>query len=117
MPTTLTTRAIDESTLVVNCSFKDEDGIAVVPTKILWTLTDDAGVVINDREDIEITVPAASVDIVLSGLDLRYADGAARVLTINATYDSTLGSNLPLKDSVRFMVADLVAVLTVPVVP
>lgn len=110
MPTTLTTRAIDKSTYVINCAFTDEAGAAVIPDSITWTLTDDAGTVINSRSAVAVAPPAASIDIVLSGNDLKYSDGAPRVLTINAVYDSTLGSNLPLKDSVRFMVSDLISV-------
>jgi hypothetical protein len=110
MPTTLTTRAIDKSTYVINCAFTDENGAPVIPESISWTLTNDVGTVINSRTSVDIAVPAASVDIVLSGEDLDYTDGAARVLTVNAVYDSSLGSNLPLKDSVRFMVSNLVAV-------
>lgn len=113
MPTSITTRAVDQSTYVVNCAFKDENGAAVTPDSITWKLTDDAGNVINGRSAVAVAAPAASIDIVLSAGDLDYSDGAARVLTVLAVYDSTLGSNLPLKDSVRFMVSDLVAVAAV----
>jgi hypothetical protein len=108
MPTTLTTRAVDESTYIVNCAFKDENAAPVIPNVITWTLTNDTGIVINARQDVVIAVPAASVDILLTGMDLDYADGAARILTIDATYNSPLGSDLPLRESIRFLIEDLV---------
>jgi len=108
MPTTLTTRAVDESTYIVNCAFKDENAAPVIPNVITWTLTNDMGTVINARQDVVIAVPAASVDILLSGMDLDYADGSARILTIDATYNSPLGSDLPLRESIRFLIEDLV---------
>ena len=110
MPVKLTTKAVDKSTYVVNCAFKDEDGSAVVPNTLKWTLTDDSGTVINSREDVEVGVPAASYDIVLSGDDLKYSDGRHRILTIEATYDSDAGDGLPLKESAKFMVDDLIVV-------
>ena len=108
MPTTLAIRAFDESTYVVNCSFKDEDAAPVIPNVITWTLTNDAGTVINGRTGVVIAVPAASVDILLSGDDLDYADGPARILVIDGTYDSPLGTDLPIRESVRFLIEDLV---------
>jgi hypothetical protein len=110
MPVELTTRAVDKSTYIVTCSFSDENGDAVVPNTLTWTLTDEDGTVINDREDVEVSVPAASYDIVLSGDDLKYSDSWYRVLTIEATYDSDAGDDLPLRESCKFSVDDLVAI-------
>lgn len=104
----MTARAIDESTYVVNCAFEDENGLPALPNAITWTLTNDAGVVINSRQDVVVAVPAASVDIVLAGQDLDYADGPARIMVIDATYDSSLGDDLPLRESIRFLIEDLV---------
>lgn len=111
MPTTLTTHAVEESTFIITASFTDEDGNAVTPSTLKWTLTDDAGNVINSREDVSIA-PASSVDIVLSGDDLALSGygPAFRILTIEGTYSSDAGSDLPLKDSVKFVVDNLVAV-------
>lgn len=110
MATKLTIKAADKSTYVINLAFEDEDGNAVIPDSIAWTLTDDAGTVINSRTSVAVAVPAASVDIVLSGNDLKYSDGRHRVLTVQAVYDSNLGSDLPLKDEVKFEIADLLIV-------
>lgn len=114
MPTLLTTTAEEKSTLIVTAAFADEDGGDVIPSSITWTLTDSAGIVINSREDVEVASPAASVDIVLSGDDLALQTGESgsvlRVLTVESIYDSGAGSDLPLKDSVKFLLNDLVAI-------
>ena len=41
---------------------------------------------------------------------LDYDDGHERVLTIEGTYNSSLGTGLPFKDQLRFNVKDLIAV-------
>jgi len=109
MPTILTTKANDKSTFVINCTFKDEDNLAVIPNVITWTLTDEDGTVINSRTAQSVT-PGASVDIALSGDDLKRSDGAIRILTVEATYNSSLGNNLPLKDQVKFRISDLTVI-------
>lgn len=110
MATTLTTNAIDGSTYVVTAAFTDAAGSAVVPDSITWTLSDGAGNVVNSRTAVAVAVPAASNDIVLSGADLDYDDGAERVLTVEAVYDSDEGDDLPLKAECHFRVDDLVNV-------
>lgn len=107
--TTLSDRATEESTYVVTASFYDENDDPVTPTTVTWTLTDEDGVVINSREDVSIT-PGTSVDIVLSGDDLTCGNAAhaARILTVDAMYNSDLGSGLPLKGAVRLIVDGLI---------
>jgi len=105
--------AIEQSTYVVNCAFLDEDGDAVVPTALTWSLTSLSGVVINDRSDVVVSSPSSSEDIVLSGDDLVIStipSENSRVLTVEATYNSTLGDGLPLKQVLVFPVQNLVAV-------
>ena len=53
---------------------------------------------------------AASIDFVFSGIDIDYGDGPERVFTIEATYDSDGGSDLPLKAECHFRINDLVNV-------
>ncbi len=110
----LTPLAREKSTYVIEASFKDEDGTAVVPNSASWTLTDDAGTVIHARSGVVISPLAATVDIVLSGLDLAMQTGevsrALRRLTIEALYDSTLGTGLPVKEEFLFTVKDLLKV-------
>lgn len=109
MATRLSTRATEGSTYVVTASFTDEDGNAETPTAITWTLTDDDGNVVNEREDVPVETPAASVEIVLSGddLDAGGREAAELIMTVNATYDSDLGSDLPLVDQCRIVVVGL----------
>jgi len=111
MTTALTTTAEEESTYVITAAFEDEDGDAVTPDSITWSLTDNDGSIINGREDVSIAVPAASNDIVLSGDDLAIQSSesgtARRWLILEAVYDSDIGANLPLKDDAVFVITDL----------
>lgn len=103
--------AEEQGTYVVNCSFKDEDGEDVIPTSIKWTLTTVGGEVVNERSDVSVASPAASVDLVLSGADLQLLSHkesfSSRILTIKALYNSSLGNGLPLNKAVRFKVRNL----------
>jgi hypothetical protein len=110
MPTTLTAKANDKSTYVVTVAFTDEDGVAAIPTAINWTLTNSVGAVINSRSNVSVATPATSVDILLGALDLDYDEGRRRVLTIQATYNSSLGTGLPLKDQVEFAIDNLLMI-------
>jgi len=114
MTTELTTHAKEKSTYIITASFTDEDDAAVAPKTLTWTLTDDQGDVINGREDVEVSSPSSSEDIVLSGDDLALQSGetsrGVRILTVEGTYDSDAGSDLPLNDEIRFIVDGLVAV-------
>jgi hypothetical protein len=115
MAENLATIAMEKSTLVVSLSFTDEAGVSVVPTALTWTLTDAAGAVINTREDVVVSTPATTVKIVLSGNDLAIQAGETahrveRRLTVEATYTSDLGSDLPMTWAGAFMIENLVAV-------
>lgn len=105
--------AIEESTLIINAAFKDEDGNAEDVKTLTWTLTDKDGTIINTREQIAVVTPSSTEDIVLSGDDLSIVAGetAANVerrFLVEATYDSDLGDDLPLKDSCKFYIRNLV---------
>ena len=114
MPATLAVHAKEKSTYIVTMDFTDEDGSAEIPTTITWTLSNIAGTVINSREDIAVAVPAASVDVLLKGDDLQLLTGevnqGVRVFTVEATYLSLLGADLPLNASVRFIVDNLLMI-------
>jgi len=116
----LSTHADEKSTFVITASFTDEDGNAVTPDSVTWTLTKSDGSIVNSRKDVEET-PDTSINIVLSGNDLALdedetsdyvADGYSglRILTVNAVYDSDYGLNLPLKQSIKFIIDNLIAV-------
>ena len=107
--TVLSDKAVEKSTYVVTVAFADEDGNAVTPDSISWTLSDTDGNVVNSRSDVSITVPAASNDIVLSGDDLAIPRPSMlrRRMTIEAVYDSDAGSDLPFKGEIEFEVTPL----------
>jgi hypothetical protein len=110
MTTQLAVTAIEESTYIVTAAFVDEDGDAVTPQTVIWSLTDIEGTVINSLEDISET-PATTVNIVLTGDDLGVvATGRMRVVTVEATYNSTYGTGLKLKGAATFAVENLVKV-------
>ncbi len=102
--------AKEKSTIAITASFKDEEGSAVTPKTATWTLTDDSGAVINSRKQVNIGSLSTSVTVVLSGDDLQILSGeaseknATRRFLIEATYDSSLGNDLPLKNSCVFPV-------------
>lgn len=109
MPTRILDKPNDESVFVINAKFYDEDDALVLPDTLVWSLRNENGTIINDRSLVPVT-PAASVDILLYGDDLKYSEGTMRVLTFYATYDSDLGSDLPLNDEVSFYIQDLMGV-------
>lgn len=102
----LSTLANDQSTYIVTATFTDAAAAAVTPDSVVWSLTDAAGTVINSRTAVSAT-PGSSVAIVLSGGDLDYSDGAIRILTVYAVYDSTEGDNLPLREEAYFGITNL----------
>ena len=111
MPKILNTHAQEKSVYVINCSFVDEDGDAVLPDSVNWTLTTESGTVINSRLSVPAT-PATSLDIVLYGDDLAIQSGETaaevnRKVLLECVYDSDLGDNLPLKESVQFVLDNL----------
>ena len=114
MPTTLSSVAVEKSTYVVVAAFTDENGDAVAPTTLTWTLTDSEGNIRNSRENVEVSSPSSSENIVLSGKDLALKNQGNykedRILKIHATYTSSYGSGLPLRASCRFSIVNLKAV-------
>jgi hypothetical protein len=109
MPITLPEHANEQSTYVVDFNFTDEDEAPTIPNTLVWSLLNGEGAVINGRSTVSIT-PAASITIVCSGNDLKSSEGSTRVVLIEATYDSDLGMDLPLRDTVTFQIANLIGV-------
>jgi hypothetical protein len=79
-------------------------GESFVPKTLSWTLSKTDGSIVNEREDIEVETPASTVTIGLSDLDLVLpaAYDLLRIFTLSGTYDSVLGSDLPIVDEVAF---------------
>jgi hypothetical protein len=105
--------AIEKSTYVITVAFKDENGTAITPKTLTWTLSDKKGRIINSRDTVTVVTPASSENIVLSNNDLALAnnDNRVRVLTVEATFDSLeYGNDLPLKESAEFVIQNLLKV-------
>jgi len=103
--------AVERSTFVVSVSFFDEQGMPVVPDSCVWTLIDERGRVVNDREQVPILSLSADVDILLRGDDLvvinqRRSEESRRIV-VEATYTSALGSGLPNNQEYLFTVKNL----------
>ena len=105
-----TKKAAEKGTYVVEIKFYDEDGNLVAPNEAYYTLTDKSGTDIVVRT--EILSPTNTEDILLSGTDLAFQSGetdseTARVLTVEATYNSSLGNDLPLNAEFEFDILNL----------
>lgn len=108
----LTEEAVEQSTFVVPVTFRDENGEAIAPTAATWTLTNEYGMVVNERAAVPLPL-AATVNVVLTGADLRMMgelDNRKRLLLIEATYNSSLGTGLNLREEIEFVVRPLVGV-------
>lgn len=94
MPTKLDVEQLEGGTVIVKCSFSDENGNSVTPNTLTYSLKDIDGAIINTKDTISIT-PDATVYVALTGADLPYR----RVyFELNGEYDSTYGNGLKLHD-------------------
>lgn len=100
-------KATDGSTYAVDVAFIDESGNSVVPNSVTWSLLDVNGGFINSREDVSAP-PSATITIVLYGDDIQQENGKYMYLTVKASYNSSLGSNLPLVEQTRIEICELV---------
>lgn len=103
--TTLSKQAKEGGTYVIELRFKDEEGNYVDPNELSWWLSDTNGAPINSREDVPVSSPSSVMNIVLTGEDLT---PGWKIFTIKGTYDSDNGTNLSLRDAVKFYVEDLI---------
>jgi hypothetical protein len=109
MATHLSVAAVEESTYVVTAAFTNEDGDPVIPSTVVWTLSDIDGTIINSRENVAET-PATTVNIVLTGDDLAVSGSYTRIVTVIALYNSDYGTGLSLKAAASFNLENLVVV-------
>lgn len=112
MPDLLSPPAVEKSTYAIDVAFTDDAGVSVVPNAgLTWSLLTLAGSAVNSRTNVAIT-SAATVTIVLSGNDLALTAGELRkrAILVQGTYNSTLGSNLPLKRMAIFSIEELIGV-------
>ena len=113
---TLLKIANERSTYPIRCTFTDATGTAVTPEAVTWTLTTEAGAVINGREN-QTEDPRPSLDVILSGADLAVSENQAsvrRILTIRATYTTRYNEaeyvELPYLEQIGFDVQNLAAI-------
>lgn len=106
--------ADEESSYTIKLRFLDEDGDPLAPTTLLWTLTTEAGIVVNGRYRQTVAVPAATTYVTLYGNDLQLVDKQVlyenRIFTYEGTYNSTYGNNLPIKGQIFFPVRNIILV-------
>lgn len=110
----LSVQAIEESSFTIPLTFYSAvTGDVVTPTAITWSLITTDGTVVNNRSNVSVTPVASSITILLNGDDLALSgnsDTRTRRVLIEATYDSSLGNGLSLKDEVVFTITPLVGV-------
>jgi hypothetical protein len=110
----LTEHAKEKGTYAISVTFLDEGNAPVVPSAAKWTLTNLGKAVVNSRQSGSIADLADSVVILLQGLDLQILEGekdsGKRLVTVEWTYDSAYGSNLPGKAEIEFEVDNLLMV-------
>ena len=126
---------IEQGSGFISMSFTDKNGNAMTPKTLTWTLTDMDGNVINNRNQGEVGSLASTVEVMLSGDDLKIVSGetleqtkhakgqfpsalnkylAKRICTVEGTYDDLdHGNDIPFKDSIIFPVEQLPAVADV----
>lgn len=99
----LSKNADEKSTFAIDVELLDENDDPAVPNNdLVFRLTDENGVVINDLEDVELDSDS-SVTIVLTGDDLLIGEfGIHRALTLTCTYNSSLGTNLHYQKTLVF---------------
>lgn len=104
--------ANERSTYPIRLTFVDQLDGPVTPSPLTWTLTDADGAVVNSRSAVSVTASAGSALIVLSGADLAVSGSKPvdRVVTVEGTYTSTYGADLPIKEEVWFSVVPLMKV-------
>lgn len=100
----------EESSALIPVGFTNSAGEPAAPAQIFWSLLDDSGKVINDKQAKEIESPLPSVNILLFGPDLSLTtEGKVRNLTIKAVFFSDLapGAAIPATAGLRFEIASL----------
>lgn len=107
MTTKLCEDAKEGSTFIVPVHFTKPDGQPLAPLSVRWTLMTKRKIVVNGRRHVSIP-PLATVNIVLSGPDLRVDEAgkkADRKLLVEAFYNSIqYGDNLTIVEEFDFQI-------------
>lgn len=107
MPISIQEPAIEGGSFEIRIDWEDEQGNSKAPDTMAWTLHDGDNSIINAREDVAITVPAATELLFLSGADLLIPgkQPVRRYVSFVGTYTSLVhGAAKPLVDQVDFMI-------------
>lgn len=110
--TQIDVQPLQDGSAKATATFTDEDTPpnAVTPLTANWTLTDGLGNAINSRRHVTLA-PAASISWLISAADLAISDnGTERILIVDWTYNSTLGSNIPGRAQAQFSIEPVVIV-------
>jgi len=99
----LSVEVLAGGTIIVSASFEDENSDAVTPNTLTYTLLNEYEEVINSIEDESIT-PDTTVSVTLSGDDVPAGNN---YFIVEGTYDSSAGSDLPLKGYATYSVTRL----------
>lgn len=121
--TTATINTCEEGVYKISFILQDESDNIVIPNTISWQLSNNIGTIVNNNtfvsNDITGTQETITIDgvtgsgfvVLLRGDDLAFQssyDDGKRIFAIKATYDSTLGSDLPFKSELSFTITNLV---------
>lgn len=112
--TSISVKPMQEGSAFVTVTFADENDDPVTPNTgtLKWTLTDQRGNVVNERDQVPVA-EGASVTIVLSGDDLaKTSYGLTRVILLECEYDSSEGNDIPLKVQGSFSIEEVLALRT-----
>ena len=98
----LTNKPVERGSAEFVIKFYDTRKKLVEPNDdITWSLYRPDGEIVNSRENIDVTPPAEEISIVLMGDDLPNGE---LILLVECTFNSDLGSNLPLRKEREFRV-------------
>lgn len=114
MPQIASIELNEKGTGKVTIVLKDTEGLGINFADISspqWRLTLEDGTVVNERTYALSTL--TSLTWVLTGEDLAIigdSDTLRRIISFKCTYNSALGSNLPLHEEIQFSINPLVGI-------
>ena len=101
----------NEGSYYLTLAYTDDDG-AFTPTTVTWTLSTQAGVVINSRRDVSIATPSTSNIVVLTDDDITKENGKNLLFTSYVTYNSaTYGNGLVVPTQVKLNIKDWIDII------
>jgi len=101
---TLAERPNKSAAIVLRVTFRDMDNALFTPTSCVWSLTDPDGAVVNGRDRVSVSVSGNFHDFLISGNDIKYADGEYRTFLVEGLYNSSFGSGIPFREEAKFYI-------------